>query len=176
MTRFLLFCGSLLLLSSCKNLVPYSDALKTKYHLQSSDLMRVQFYLSGPITLQRKVTDVGNAQVVNGKVKLVNGQSMEEVVIPKGTPGVLVTDGEGKLSVSFEKTDAHYLRFGPNPDLRQQYVLLASNWKNKIGLVHYAGQEYFTSPESSEAILLIDLKHIRKYSKSERVASGRKVN
>ncbi|MFN8309869.1 MAG: hypothetical protein U0T73_07895 [Chitinophagales bacterium] len=166
----------LALMASCKNLVPYSDALKTKYHLQTTDLMRVQFYVSDPVVLQRKVTDAANAQVVQGKVKIVNGESVEEVIIPRGTPGVLVRDSAGKMSISFEKNDDHFLRFGPNPDKRNRYVLLASDWRNRVGVVNYAGEQFYTSPESSDAELLIDLRRIEKFSKNERVAGGRKVN
>ena len=174
MRSILFFAVSLLLFPSCKNLVPYSDALKSKYHLQSSDLMRVQFYVSDPIVLQRKFTD-GSAEVVKGKVKIVNGEKVEEVIIPSGTPGVLVREADGKLEVSFEKSDANYLRFGGNPNKQSTFVLLASDWRNKIGTVTYGGEKFFTSPESADALLLIDLKKIQKFEKSQRVAGGRKV-
>lgn len=166
----------LLTLGSCKNLVPYTDALKSKYNLSSDQLKHLQFYLSDPITLQRKITAENNAQVLAGKVKIVNGEKMEEVVLPAGTKGVMVLDDNGKLEVSFEKDDSYYLRFGENPDRYHAFVLLATDWHGKIGTVTYAGNKYFTSPESADAILLIDMHKISNFAKDSRVAKGRKAN
>jgi len=163
-------------MSSCKNLVPYSDAVKTKYSLNDDQLKHLQFYLSDPIVLQHKIVDGTTTQVTDGKIKIINGEKVEEIIIRSGTPGVLVRNEEGKLEISFEKDDSHFLRFGANPARYETYVLLASDWKGKIGSVTYAGNKYFTSPESADALLLIDVRKIASYQKDERVAKGRKVN
>jgi hypothetical protein len=163
-------------MSSCKNLVPYSDAVKTKYNLNDDQLKHIQFYLSDPIVLQHKVVDGTSTQVSGGKIKIINGEKVEEIIIPSGTPGVLVRNDAGKLEVSFEKGDDHFLRFGANPSRYETYVLLASDWKGKIGTVTYAGNKYYTSPGSADALLLIDVRKIANYQKNERVAKGRKVN
>jgi hypothetical protein len=166
----------MLSLGSCKNLVPYSDALKTKYSLTDEQMKHLQFYVSDPITLQRKIASGATTEVTSGKVRVINGEKVEEIIIPSGTPGVLVRNDAGKLEISFEKNDDHFLRFGANPDRYQSFVLLASEWKGKIGNVTYAGQKYYTSPESTEAVLLIDLRKIENNQKEERVAKGRKAN
>ena len=85
-------------------------------------------------------------------------------------------DDAGKFEISFEKDDSYYLRFGTNPNRYQSYVLLASDWHGKVGTVTYAGNKYVTSPESADAVLLIDLHKISSYQKDARVAKGRKVN
>jgi len=167
---------ALMTLGSCKNLVPYTDALKTKYNLTDDQMKHLQFYLSDPVTIQRKITSDNSTVVMAGKVKIVNGEKVEEVVVPTGTKGVLVKDDSGKLEVSFEKDDNYYLRFGANPDRYQSYVLLASDWHGKVGTVTYAGNKYYTSPESADAILLIDMHKISNYQKDARVAKGRKAN
>ena len=167
---------ALLSLSSCKNLVPYSDAVKTKYNLNDDLLKHVQFYVSSPIVLQHKVVEGGNTQVSGGKIKVINGEKIEEIIIPSGTPGVMVRDDSGKLEISFEKGDDHFLRFGANPSRYEAYVLLASDWKGKIGTVTYAGNKYYTSPESADALLMIDLRKVANYQRDERVARGRKAN
>ena len=167
---------ALMTLGSCKNLVPYTDSLRTKYNLTDDQLKHLQFYLSDPITIQRKLTQDNNTVVYGGKVRIVNGEKVEEVVIPTGTRGVLVKDDMGKLEISFEKDDSYFLRFGVNPDRYESYVLLASDWHGKVGTVTYAGNKYYTSPESSEALLLIDMHKISNYQKDAHVAKGRKVN
>lgn len=163
-------------LGSCKNLVPYTDAIKTKYNLTDEQLKHLQFYVSDPIVLQRKITAENSTQVTEGKIKIVNGEKVEEIVVPTGTKGVLVKNDAGKFEISFEKDDSYYLRFGTNPNRYQSYVLLASDWKGKIGTVTYAGNKYYTSPESADAVLLIDLRKISNYQKDARVAKGRKAN
>jgi hypothetical protein len=166
----------LMTLGSCKNLVPYTDAIKTKYNLTDEQLKHLQFYVSDPIVLQRKITAENSTQVTEGKIKIVNGEKVEEIVVPTGTKGVLVKNDAGKFEISFEKDDSYYLRFGTNPNRYQSYVLLASDWKGKIGTVTYAGNKYYTSPESADAVLLIDLRKISNYQKDARVAKGRKAN
>lgn len=163
-------------LGSCKNLVPYTDSLKTKYNLSDEQLKHLQFYVSNPIVIQRKLTAENNTQVTAGKIKVVNGEKVEEVVIPTGTKGVLVKNDNGKFEISFEKDDTYFLRFGTNPNRYDSYVLLASDWHGKIGTVTYAGNKYYTAPESADAVLLIDMHKISSYQKDARVAKGRKVN
>jgi hypothetical protein len=167
---------ALMTLGSCKNLVPYTDALKSKYNLSDEQLKHLQFYVSSPIVLQRKITAENSTQITSGKIKIVNGEKVEEIVVPVGTKGVLVKNDSGKFEVSFEKDDTYYLRFGTNPNRYESYVLLASDWRGKVGTVTYAGNKYYTSPESADAILLIDLHKISSYQKDARVAKGRKVN
>ncbi len=175
--RYLIIAAlALMTLGSCKNLVPYTDAIKTKYNLTDEQLKHLQFYVSSPIVLQRKVTAENNTQVTAGKIKIINGEKVEEVVVPTGTKGVLVKDDSGKFEISFEKDDTYFLRFGTNPNRFQSYVLLASDWHGKVGTVTYVGNKYFTSPESADAVLLIDLHKISNYQKDARVAKGRKVN
>jgi hypothetical protein len=163
-------------LGSCKNLVPYTDALKTKYNLSDDQIKHLQFYVSDPIVLQRKITADNNTQITAGKIKIVNGEKVEEVVVPTGTRGVLVKDDAGKFEISFEKDDSYYLRFGTNPNRYESYVLLASDWHGKVGTVTYAGNKYYTSPESADAVLLIDMHKISNYQKDSRIAKGRKAN
>lgn len=176
MRSIIIVAIAVLTLGSCKNLVPYTDALKTKYNLSDEQLKHLQFYVSSPIILQRKLTAENSTQITSGKIKIVNGEKVEEVVVPVGTKGVLAKNDNGKFEVSFEKDDTYYLRFGTNPNRYESYVLLASDWHGKVGTVTYAGNKYVTSPESADAVLLIDLHKISSYQKDARIAKGRKVN
>ena len=85
-------------------------------------------------------------------------------------------DDKGKFSISFEQNDEHYLRFGDNPNRNGYYALLASEWRNKIGKLTYNGKQYMASPESSDAVLMVDLHKIQKSELNQRVAKGRKVH
>ncbi|MCS6934059.1 MAG: hypothetical protein NZM35_02770 [Chitinophagales bacterium] len=165
-----------LLLSSCRNLVPYTDAMRKQHGWDESQLKKIQFYVSEDIILRRELTQ-GTTEIVSGKIKKVNGKRIEEIIIRQGTPGVL-TDmpKENKMLVSFEIDDSHYLSFGVNPNMGDKYVLLASEWDNGSGKVHYHNKVYYTNPDSRFAFLLVDLRRIQKMKIKQRVASGRRVN
>jgi hypothetical protein len=175
MRKPILFIILVILLASCKNLVPYTDAMKKKYGWNPEQIKRIQFYVSHDIILHREAVK-GSTDIVHGKIKTIHGSRVEEIVIRAGTKGV-VTDipKEDKLLVSFETGDDKYLSFGVNPNASERYVLLASDWKNEMGKVHYAGAEYYTDPDSKYASLLVDLRKIENMEVHQRVAKGRKV-
>ncbi len=162
--------------SSCKNLVPYSNNLRDQFNLNESQIRKIQFYVSSDIILQREMSSA-NTKVESGKIKMVNGRRVQEIIIPVGTKGVL-TDipRENKMLVSFEIDDNHYLSFGVNPNANNHYTLLASNWNGSIGTVTYAGEKYETNPESKFSQLMVDLRKIQNMETKQRVAKGRKVN
>jgi hypothetical protein len=88
--------------TACARLVPFTHELRVEHSLKPDDLKNLQFYTSHKITLRREV-DSGSRQVTGGhKLLLVSGKTIEEVVIPEGTPGVAVAIGETSLAVSFE--------------------------------------------------------------------------
>lgn len=175
MKKLLLFAVIAFLFSSCKNLVPYTDAMKKKYGWTEDQVKRIQFYVSHDIVLHRELTK-GSTEIVQGKIKTIRGSKVDEIIIPTGTKGVVTEmPREGKLLVSFEMGDDHYLSFGVNPNASDKYVLLATDWKNEMGKVHYAGNEYYTTPDSKYAYLLIDLRRIENSELHQRVAKGRKV-
>lgn len=175
MRKALLFLFIASALSSCKNLVPYTDAMKKKYSWGENEIKRIQFYLSREVVLQRQLTN-GSTEIVQGKIKTIKGKKIDEIIIPAGTKGVVTEiPRQDKLLVSFELGDDHYLSFGVNPNATEKYMLLASDWKNEMGLVHYAGSEYYTNPDSKYAYLLVDLRKIEDMQVKQRVAKGRKV-
>jgi len=165
------------LLSSCtKNLVPYSGYLKEQHGWNKNDVERIQFYTSKDIVLYRDATG-SDTKIENGSIKIKDGRKVEEIVIKAGTPGVAVwQDKEQRYGVSFDSSDDQFLTFGPNPDKRKRYYLMASEWDGKIGYVTYNGRKYKTNTQSTDAILLVDLKKMKKYNVNSYTAKGRTVN
>jgi hypothetical protein len=175
MRKFIFLLALTALLSSCKNLVPYTDAMKNKYNWSNEQIKRIQFYVSHDIILHRELSE-GSTEIVQGKIKTINGKKVEEILIRAATPGVLVEiPKQEKMLVSFEMGDDHYLSFGVNPNVGDKYVLLATDWNNGMGKIHYSDKEYYTSPDSKYAFLLVDLRRIQKMDVSQHVAKGRKV-
>ena len=163
--------------SSCSpRLSPFTQKLYEENDWAEEDLKRIQFYLSEDIILRREATS-GRSTIQGGEIKMVDGKKVEEIVIRKGTPGLLLfTPKKNRFAVSFESgNDDRYLMFGPNPKAGNHYVLLASDWKRSRGKVSYDGKTYWTPNESAYAALLVDLKKVRKVSVKSRTAKGRTV-
>lgn len=175
MRKIILFLSIVTLLSSCKNLVPYTDAMRKQHNWSNDDVKRIQFYVSRDIVLHRELAN-SSTEIVQGKIKMIKGKKVDEILIQAGTKGV-VTDipKENKMLVSFETGEDRYLSFGVNPNAGDKYVLLASDWSNEMGKVHYSGTEYYTDPDSKYAALLVDLRRIDDMQVRQHVAKGRKV-
>lgn len=175
------FLAALLVLagmSACSpTLTPFTQRLYDQYDWTESELKRIQFYVSDPIILRRQLTG-GSSEIISGEIKIVDGREVEEVIIRRNTPGVLLfMPKDDRFAISFEaEGDDRYLIFGPNPKAGNRYALLASEWNRRMGNVTYEGRKFEVDTGSAFASLMVDLKKIRKISVSSRTARGRKVN
>lgn len=174
-TYLLLFPTLLLLMASCATYQPLTEKDRVENNWTDTELKQVQFYLSSDIVIQRKL---GNetSTIQNGKVRIINGERVEEVIIKKGTPGVLVNTADNRIGISFEDGDDQYLMFGANKGKGGRYYLLASDWQNNVGKVTYEGKTFFCTPESGNAFITLDLKKLHQLEKQQRTAKGRKLN
>ena len=162
------------LFPSCKNLVPYTDALQKERKWSNEQLTNAQFYLSEDIVLERTLAKEFPDQIV-GKIIMKDGVKKEVVLLPRKLPMVFTgTTSTGAYSIQCDQGDCK-LTFGVNPDKAGQYVLLATEWKNGFGKVHYNNTEYFVSTEQSSAHLLIDLRKKTDQNNNFHVAKGVKV-
>lgn len=170
----MLFVLGILMTSCSPNLSPFTNDIYNDFG-SDRQLSKIQFYLSNDIVLFR---DYGGqrAQVTNGKIKVVNGRKIEEVVFKKGTPGVFVfSPKRDRIAVSFESEDDKYLMFGPNRKAGGRFVLLAKEWNRRTGKVTYGGEVWNTTDGSAYANLLVDLDKARETSVSKKVVGGRRV-
>ena len=136
----------------------FTDDLYKAQGWTEQDIQRIQFYLSRDIVLSRSLSS-GETNIKEGKIIIKDGHQVEQVVIKSGTPGVLVLmPKEDRFGVSFEDDDNAYLMFGPNPKVDNHYVLLAQEWEQENGKVHYKGNLYDVEAGSAYASLMVDLK------------------
>ena len=163
-------------LASCSpTLRPFTDDVYHELGSSEDRLSKVQFYLSNDIVLYR---DFGGqrSSIENGKIKIVDGRKIEEVVFRKGTPGVFVfSPKQERIAISFEEGDGRYLMFGPNDKVGGRFVLLAKEWKKRRGKVTYANEVWNTTDESAYANLLVDLDKARRTTVSKKTVKGRKI-
>ena len=175
--KFISYLSVLLFsLSACgPKLTPFTERLYQQSNWTKGDLKKIQFYLSDDVRLTRALGR-GSSEIVKGKIKIEDGREVEEVVIPKMTPGIfLFSPKDKRFAVSFEDSDARFLMFGPNPKKGDRYVLLASEWRGRRGTVRYDDKEWTVDADDAIANLMVDLKKIRKVEVSRRTAGGRKI-
>lgn len=175
-----IFAAAVIVLSlgACSpQLTTFTQRLYDEYDWTESELKRIQFYVSDDILLRRQLTG-GTSEIISGEIKVVDGREVEEIVIRRKTPGVLLfLPKENRFAISFEaEGDDRYLIFGPNPKAGNRYALLASEWRRRGGKVTYEGRKFDVEASSAFAALMVDLKKIRKTSINSRTARGRRVN
>lgn len=164
-------------LASCASTYSYyTRDIHESANWDDAELSRVQFYISNDIVLWRDITK-GESVVTNGKIKMVNGREVEEVVIKRGTPGVYLFSPQKKqYAISFDPNDdSKYLIFGPSEKVGERYVLLAKEWDRRFGKVTYGDQVYRTSAESAFAYLMVDISKTKSTRVTSERPSGRKV-
>ena len=102
--------SALALTTGCASYVPVTQELRNEHKLTANDLSNLQFYNSDTITLRRELAR-GDREVTGAhKLRVIAGKQIEEVVIDKHTPGVVVGVSGGALRVSFE--EGTFLEFG----------------------------------------------------------------
>lgn len=179
MKQLVLFLSASLVLASCATtLTPFTDNLRKENNWGKEQLAQIQFYVSTDVVLQRKLKlESDGSEIISGKIRVVNGERLEEVIIPRGTPGVITFNpADNRIGVSFEDGDDRYLMFGPDADRGSKYYVLASDWQNRVGKINYEGKTWFMSSPGGNAYLLVDLKKVNQYQKQQRKAKGRTIN
>ena len=176
-TNILLALAFAGLLTSCSPTYTYfTKDLYEQEKWSQEDITRIQFYVSKDIVLSRSMSS-GETSISEGKIKIKNGQRVEQVIIRSGTPGVLVLmPREDRFAISFDETDNEaYLMFGPNPKYGDRYALLAQEWERNFGQVHYKDQVYTVDAESAFSSLMVDLRKEGESKYETRSLSGRTV-
>jgi len=167
---------SVLFITSCgPTYKPFTSALQNDNRWSEEELKHIQFYLSNDIVLRRNLSR-GESVIEGGKIRIKEGQRIEEIVIREGTPGVLVfMPKEERLAISFENGKDKFLVFGPHPKWNGRYMLLGSEWDKYAGKVTYQGKTYSTSSKSAYAGLLVDLDKVSQVTRKRHTVAGRKV-
>ena len=164
------------LLSACTTQLSYfTQDLQDGYNWTESELKKIQFFLSEDIHLVRaKSKEI--SKIEDGSITIQSGSSIDQVIIEAGTPGVVVfTPKANRFAVSFDDDSSNYLIFGPSPNSKGRYVLMAKKWNAQSGIVTYGGKEYRTSSANAFAALMVDVNNAMKVSTTQSKASGRTI-
>ncbi len=172
----LFLCG--LFLSSCSpNLRPFTKKLQDSYQWNENELKKLQFYLSDDIVLTKN-SSRGTSEIKDGKLEVKGEQSLDQVVIRAGTPGVLIISPKAnRFAVSFDpENDNNFLMFGANEKQGGRYVLLSAAWNKDNGQITYGGEAYYTPVSSAFAHLLVDIRRKATQTTKTSTLGGRKVD
>mgnify|MGYP000001597634 CR=1 FL=1 len=112
-----LFVLPLLFAASCVSYLPFTDRTAERYHLGADDRPLLQYFVSDEFCLRRDSTDE-NAQITpGGSVRYFRGRRIEELRIPRHTPGAAVAMVEGGMGISFMPgDDRNVIVFAPDGD------------------------------------------------------------
>ncbi|MEE9371568.1 MAG: PH domain-containing protein [Saprospiraceae bacterium] len=172
---FFLIIGITFITSCNRGLRYFNQEMVDEYKWNNAEIKKIQFYLSEDIVLWRKLKK-DDTQIKNGKIRIEDDSKVEEVIIKKNTPGVvLFIPKKNKYAVSFDSDEDHFLMFGPNPKNKDKYVLLAKDWDRRRGKVTYGKVVYSTNSESAFAGLLVDIKTAKNIKYNSKTASGRRI-
>ncbi|WP_029891377.1 hypothetical protein [Polycyclovorans algicola] len=140
-----------------------TDGLAQQWNLNPSSAQALQYYLSDEIRLVRSFS--GNQQgISSGRLFSADGQTIEEIVIVPGTPGILLASGPHWKAVSFHP--GTYLYFVSNQPRRivgrpfhqdsDQYFLYLPDWNGRGGTVRLNHAPWTAVGDSVHAHLLIE--------------------
>ncbi len=109
-----------------------------------------------------------------GKLVMVDGERVMEIVIRAGTPGVITGMQNGKFLVRFEVGDGKILQFFKNS--KGAFQIEADKWIGQQGQVQYANITFLLEPQSKDVILLYRQKKRYTSAASLRTVKGQRVN
>ena len=89
----------------CSNQVPLTRGLLRDYGLSSSDIPRLQLYLSDGIVLEKRITTIDkNIDSTSYSLKKVEDYYVKQIHFDRGTPCVATSASVDKLAIAFEQT------------------------------------------------------------------------
>ncbi len=153
----------------CAQYIPFTQTLQENRQLQAYQIRQIQFYVSEKIVIERKITRKRNLVGWGHVLVMKDGTLWERLVIPKGTPCVLLAVDKESAKVSFDQEDSFFL-FAPG-ELDDRYYIKATGGKN---LVSY-GQKIYRIKKGHRAHLIFAASQIEKFSYKTHIFGGRTI-
>lgn len=157
------------LLSSCSNTIYFTQDMRNTLNKSKVPIEEVQFYNSKKIVLKRNLS-YDETKVARGEIKYENGEYVEEIIIPKNTPGVAVGHGNNFLNIAFENGRNRDFRFSENE--RSLYQLIPERIDQKNETVVYDTLVYLLEHGSNRALLKVKKNSNFNFEKKKRVVKG----
>lgn len=163
--------------------LPFTDTLGATWNLTRTQARELQYYVSNEIRLVRSFS--GSQQgITGGRLFSQGGQTIEEIVIDPGTPGILLASGPHWKAVSFHP--GTYLYFVTNQPRRfvgqafdegiDRYFLYLPDWNGQGGTVRLGHSPWAAVEDSVHAHLLVERESIFDQRSRSFRQEGRRVD
>jgi hypothetical protein len=191
------------LLTGCSaTFVPFTHELRTRHNLSNADLQQLQYYLSHEVKLRREVQTIGR-DISDGNLKLLEGKTIEEIVINEHTPGVATAVAEDTITISFEEgselqfslrtgepmplVKSSSSRYAEPPDAfpgdheHEEHgsleELLGNYWldSDSDSMILFRGKRWNGMGDSYRAHLVIDAESLEQVVETRSVLKGREI-
>ncbi len=156
---------------------PFTKELRQQIENNHLDIKKVQFFVDQELVLHRSL-GTQKSDIKSGVILFEKGQYINEVVIPKHTPGVCEVINGNSLQVSFELQNNN-IEFGPGGLNNTYFTLYARNWTGGTADITYDNKNYklqcATCYNAGDVKLLVRKSEADKLERSKRTVEGRKV-
>jgi len=166
----------ILLLPGCTKKIYFTKELKNRIEQSGQDIQGVQFYNSSDIVLRLNEPD-SELEVKSGTIYIKEQQNIQEIIIKQDTRGLCIAAYDDQMNIAFEKGENRFLPFREEDCTRS-----STKWKfytkksdKGFGQLRYDNANYYATPESEIARLLVKKKQVEKLIQNRRVAKGRKI-
>ncbi len=156
-------------LTSCNSTIYFTQEMRNNIDENNLKIEDVQFYVSQKLILKRNLSS-DEIKIARGEIKFENGQFVEEIIIPKNTPGIAVDLDIDWVDIVFEQGFNRDLKFVLNSD--DNYQITALEWNSNYGKVKYDTTFYYLVPGSDKALLKVKKEDIFNFQKNKRVVKG----
>lgn len=163
----------LIIMSSCTKHIYFTQHIRKEVENKNLDIHKIQFYISKTVVLQR-IMPINEGEIARGKIKLKNGNYIDQIIIHKDTPGICEFIGENKIYISFEKNNNNTLIFNREPYSNYYELLINKEDENYNGVV-YDSLIYIVNYKSENAKLWIKKDEIYKQEIKQRIVKGKIV-
>lgn len=166
---------ALFALSACASgRVPFTQHLRDQYGLEGDDLMKLQYFVSGDVTLQRDFRREEGEVSKTHKLVIKEGGLVEEVFIAAGTPGIATEISPTSLAVSFEPGGSLvFASPSSDGDRERKYKLSAKRWTDYYGELVYDNKIYYAVMGSGQVYLEVGAESLDAVETRKKVLPGR---
>jgi len=175
--KSIVFFALLLIVASCGTKVPFTDQLKEEFDLTPENLMKVQFFTSAVIILEKSSSSGSQSTGDDGALVVNSSKTQDRIIINPGTKCVFEKMGENNMIVvRFELGTGKVLKFNTrSTQTSGKYYLVTEAKENTAGVVEYGNETYTVAQGAGNSHLQVILKKLQKTKRKDRVVKGLKV-
>lgn len=175
--KYLVVCFlTLMLVAGCGTPIAYTDALKEQYDLSPENLVKVQFYTSSVIILEKSKVSGDQTTGDDGTLVSNTSKTQERIIIQTNTKCVYEkTTDANEIVVRFELGTGKTLKFAPRATQNNGKYYLVADWKQTGGTLEYGNETYNVQTGGSSAFLQVKKKNFQRTKRKDRIVKGMKV-